>query len=280
MKYLIDETRRLWKMIPLDGGRYVAERQELLHKKIEWRAEPATEDTPLPQLPIMIVEQIVSFVVDWYLKNSLFRQAQLLMLINRNVLKKYYRKLCNEDMILGQENGWEGNEAIRNLHRLSNTLHFANTVFNFVLHSANPNVMTTFYYDMYVDSTFFIFPPTVYNAFKRFDLSVMDMHQVQIEGRDYDGETHFVSAGKRYGDVTWITGTYDEGMFNASRIEYPVIVLSIADENLSMTVEMAKTRKSWHKFVDLLKYVGGPNTAVYFVERVADEDTFIIREFV
>lgn len=290
MKILVDQNNEIWRM---EGQYtpYLTSRLPLL--KIE-QDDPMSKSTLNENgkrlyIPAdMIMDSIIMYCIHDSIKKARFGKAQQLMFLNRRLVQLNYTKYVTDIQPNIFTMDWSGNPRciVIHLKRLSSTLQYLDAIFNQVLLTQNPNRFETFYFDQYaeMEDTNYAFPCKVYDGYT---FEVLEMTEVVQMGED-DLNQHFkfVCAGLRYCDVVWLTGTLepdqygmihsDSGLFNAETIEYPVIVLCVHEgPGNFLSAKTARSYLAWQKFINVLKFVGGSNTGVYFIENVENDDYYI-----
>lgn len=267
---LLDSQSKAWEMIPSIDGYYCT-----------YKISTLFEPTPFyPKmyftmpLPVELIHQILIYHIEWLLKHCKFDDAERLMYNNPYLLRKYYNRYVGEEIVPDGFNN-EHNTMRNGIHWV---FQYAKCIFNDTFMARNVAKHETFFFEIASnwgldDATFS--PRRIYN---QFNVSVNDLGE--FVRPEIQLGLLAILQGERYGDVIWYSGSNEiqDSIFEYETKEYPVIVLAIEDchQNL-LTLESARQIQGWKQFVDLLHYVGGPETSVYICDSLQDREYSILR---
>lgn len=272
---LIDAQSQIWEMIPNDQG-YQTFKIPLIfthfnerNKRLGW----------MGNLPKDLISYIMTFHVDYLLKQAKFKEAMTHILHYEPLLTKYYNRYVGAP-ILKDEDLLVEKSVVKRV-RLENVFDLADCIFNLSLIKPNGLKSNTYYFDMAANCNDFgtdSYEP--HKIFSKFGISLMDLPEFYRLNSDHDLLT--VTQGDRYIDTIWLNAdqqnSEDSVLMEYYSMERPVIVLAIIDTNLNL-LSYQKVRRSigWRKLNALLHHVGGPETAVYICDQSVNSEYYIKR---
>lgn len=270
---LIDENNHAWDMVPMgDEGYYAKKFPRILLKKTHFKTNPF-----YCNFPKELVTVILSYHVEWLLKETQMMQALEIIYLEPIMVKRYYKRFCNEAL-----DHLDDRERVSSMKSaLYWIFMFSDAIYTDTFKTKNQMNTQAVYFELnsqflFTDATFS--PRKIFN---KFDLSVLDLADFNRNNEDYG--LLALTQGPRYADIIWFNGQNSPShrtLFEYESFERPVIVLCISDDQFNLlTAKDAREIAGWKEFIDLLYYIGGEHTVVYFCDKI-DDGEFLLSRFV
>jgi len=101
-----------------------------------------------------------------------------------------------------------------------------------------------------------------------------------------DDEEHLgmvsLFTGYKLGTNIWLTGKYEDGCFEVTRMRYPLIIIYFSDfmDNVQVSESMIEENLNFKYFAKLLKFIYGENTGIYIAVSRDFENPFLSDNFI
>lgn len=228
--------------------------------------------------PPELVLPIVIYLMEWYLQNRHFAQAQQLMQLNQLTLDHFYHRY------IGVQGQFGKKKKIREMSKMMVMINYFNETYNEP--DFNPGLDEVTCVKTHLTNKKFNVlrhqipcPIDFYHNWTEFERNpfVLDVMQKPDLGFPF----HTVKTGPTLYEQAMLTGKFGNKFFHCSRIQFPVFIIHPMNSfgELIIIPEDWEHYRQWKLFGDLLRSIYGPKTGVYLV--VSDYDIAtrqIIRE--
>lgn len=271
---LIDSESRAWDMVAYLDNHYLSHLVPTFPV-----VKPSCQKSSyldMTDLPLELTHYILSYWIDWAIKECKFMEVIRLIYRHNYLLTKYYKRYVGEPI----ETDGHTMDMMFMRNALYWVFNFAESIFTDTLFEKNVSKDNAFYFELTTEWKFKQVNCSPRKMFNKFHFSCMPLGD--FDRLDHNDGLLALCQGDRFCDVVWFNGN---NVIRSSTFEYtskecPVIVLAITDiDHCLMTVKKAKKIQGWSEFVNLLHYIGGKDTSVYFCESLVD-DEFVLKKFV